>query len=497
MPKRSRRLASGRRRDVVAATMPTWAQVKQAAVAEPFIITHRGAGENLAIDGALSSLDFAMAQGMDHKMVFDGGDNRLNGSGTLVVSHDANTGIYMNQDVVVANTIDTTWKGTLRMQDFPLYRGTSSNEPPPYTREWLQKCLDYKRFVVPETKIGGAGATALANLIVELGMTQNVQMQAFDASWLAAADSAGISTGLLQNAGANIGFPAILTAVNGHAPDLVLYDPAADPGDAYLQQAINAGIALQCGTVNRRFTMDAQRNRIAALGGNITFIVSNDPFYIGRKTTPLTADRFDTQQWEHGIIKSDNASGPQISGGKLRFNNGAVSQNALLGCFSGGAPFKTMEFDMTFETLDVTTARFGSIYFGIADDRNMHDGIANSPGAVNCLLRQTGEMRIFNRTNTTTSTGVAGLGAADPGTRSVSTTPSAITVPGTTVRLRIENLTDETGAFIGQTKFTRLDIDQWIMTAVGGAPIRGSYVHAGKNSTAGGTVSFSKFVVTY
>lgn len=504
-----RGVRASRRRGVAALSgAPTWAQIRSmtASSGKPVVIAHRGGGGEIALNNALSAVDFAMAQGMatDPYMVMDGGDNWVSSDGILLNSHDADATTYMAPGGTVSSQTEASWAAQ-RLRAFPLYRGVLTDEAPPTTRAWLTKARDLGKFTVPEDKDHSTSSrNKIRDLVLELGMKDTVQVQSFQAADLGPAKAAGISVGLLQSASNNIGFPAILTAVNGGPPDLVLYDPASAPGnsDAWVQAAIDAGIDLQVGTLSRRYVLDTQKARVAAMGGHITIVPSDNPFYLTRQNTPITQDRFDTQYWEHGIISSDTSADAQIvddagGGRSLRFGATSASQWALMGAFADEAKgcWKTLEVDLTYQALDSTTSRWGGISWAFADDRNFHDGTDNGPGCLSVIFRQTGQIQMYNRTSSTLTTEIANTASGAVGTRSGSTLSAATT--GRTVRVRIENLVDANGVFTEQARVTRLDTGQWIMSAVGAAPIRGPYMHFGKNGTGGSIVRFSNIVVTY
>jgi glycerophosphoryl diester phosphodiesterase len=484
-------------------TAPTWAQTKALAKSsgKPIIIAHRGGGGEIAKNNALSAIDqdLALGMGTDDHMIPDGGDHWVGADGGLYNSHDSTTGAYMNQDMTVSSATAASW-AALRMKDFPTYRGTISNEAPPTSRQTLERIKAIGKFTVPEDKDHSSSSRAkLRDLILDLGMQNSVQVQSFQAADLGPAKTAGMSVGLLQNSSANIGATAILTCVNGSPPDLVLYDPRTAPGnsDTWVKAMIDAGIALQVGTFSRRYDLDKEKIRVANLGGNITFVPADNPFYIARKNTPLAADRWDTQYWEHGQIPSDTSTEPQIqSTGKLKFANATASQWTLLGGFADETQgcWTICEFDVTFDALDTTTSRWIGLEWALADDRNFHDGTDNGVGSLAMRFRQTGQIQLYNRTSNTLSTMVADNVTAVGTTSSTTLTP--ITA-GQTIRVRVENLTDSSGAFTGQARVTRMDTGQWVMTAVGDAPVRGPYMHLGKNGTTGSVISVANLAVTY
>lgn len=486
----------------VTGTADTWAQLKAraATTGRPVIIAHRGGGGEIARNNALSAIDQAVALGMgtDPHMIPDGGDLFVGADGTLLNSHDQDTTKYMVPGGDVNAQTAATW-AQQRLRDHPLYRGTISTEAPPTARQTLEKARAIGRFTVPEDKDHTTSSRErIRDLVLDLGMKDVVQVQSFRAGDLGPAKAAGISVGLLQSEGNNLGFPAILTAVNGGPPDLVLYDPRSAPGnsDTWVKAAIDAGLALQVGTLSRRYHLDREKVRVANLGGNITLVPSDNPFYLARKNTPITADRWDTQFWEHGQIPSDTSSEPQVQAdGSLRFGNAGASQWTLLGGYADETRgcWKTLEVDVVFEALDSTATRWFGLEWGLGDDRNFHDGTSNGVGSLALRFGQDGRIRVFHRSSATLSTLVADN--VSVGTTS-STTLAPITA-GQTVRLRVENLVDAAGAFTGQTRVTRLDTGQWVMTAAGAAPVRGPYMHAGKNGAGGGIIRIANLAVTY
>jgi glycerophosphoryl diester phosphodiesterase len=492
-------------------TAMTWAQVKALAAApggKPTIIAHRGGGGDIALNNALSAVDFALAQGMasDQYMIMDGGDNWVSSDGILLNSHDADATVYMAPGGTVSSQTAASWAAQ-RLRAFPLYRNEMTDEAPPTTRQWLLKAKAIGKFTVPEDKDHTSSSrTKLRDLILELGLQNVTQVQSFEAADLGPAKAAGISVGLLQSASQNIGASAILTSVNGGKPDLVLYNPATLPGtdNAWVQTMIDNDIALQVGTVNRRYILDTERARVEAMGGKITIVPSDQPFYVGRTNVPYTSDPLDSQWYMHGLVTSDNSiADPKIvneagGGRSLRYAS-TESQWALLGGFArhDGLCWKTLEADFIHEAPDTaSTTRWMSIQWAFADDRNFHDGSANGIGCLAFLFNERdGRMRIYNRTNSTTSAIMADTSSGAAGTRS----GTALTAPvmGQAIRIRLENLVDGSGNFTGQARATRLDTGQWIMTAVGAAPVRGPYMHAGKNGTGGQVSRFANIAVTY
>jgi phosphodiesterase/alkaline phosphatase D-like protein len=483
-------------------TALTWAQIKSLASTSnrPIIIAHQGGGAGISKSNALSSIDQALALGLgsDDHMVPDGGDFRMGADGQLYNSFNDTTGAFMDQDVPVSGATLASW-AALRLKDFPTYRGTISNEAPPTGRQWLEKIRSINKFTVTEDKQHStASRNLLRDFIQDLGMDKTVQVQSNTPADLGPAKTAGIAVGLLQNAGNDIGAAAILTSVNGGPPDAVQYDPRVAPGnsDAWVKAMIDAGISLQVGILNRRYDLDKEKVRVANLGGRITLVSSDFPFYLGRKNVPLLADRWDTQYWENGQISSDQSIEPQVqSNGSLRFGNAAGAQWVLLGGFADETKgcWRQFEFDATFEALDTTDTRWVGLEWGLADDRNYHDGTENSNGSIAVRFGQDGRIRIFNRTSPTAFS----MTADNVSVGMASSTTLNTVAAGQTVRLRVENLVDANGAFTSQARVTRLDTGQWVMTAVGDAPVRGPYMHLGKNGTAGSIIRVANLAAVY
>lgn len=493
--------------------LQTWADVTAKAATEPIYIAHRGGGTSLAKDGAISSVEWVKSTGLAlNNMIVDGGDGRVSSNGILVVSHDDLTGTLFDQNLSVTASTAAALTN-LNFRDFPLYRGTISTEKMPTMLQYLTACKAAGIFAVPEIKTD-AGATLIRDIVVELGMQTQTQVQAF-ASTAAQANlrlgpsrAAGISVGLLQNTGTNnIGFPAIKTCVNGGAPDVVLYDPAADPGNAWISAAIAAGIKLQVGTIERHVIRDAQRARVEGLGGKVSFFVSDDPFYTAGKTLRKTASNFSSHV-QHGLIESDTSAPLTVNTvlQRLQFHDADI-QFSLWGELSATTiedHWRTLEYDLTFDALDTegqgdSGQRWFAVFFGVPDDASLHDGVQNPSGAISFHFRQSGYMDMYNRTSSTVSTRVASTSpTASPETMGARRdTNNAPVVTGQTVRIRIENLVDSAGVLLNQVRVTRLDTGQWIQCPVGSAPLRGGYVHFGRNGTFGLKNSISNVTATY
>lgn len=493
--------------------LATWVQVQARTNVEPVYVTHRGAGEDIAKDGAISSVQFTKSTGMAFgNMILDGGDGRVTSDNVLVVAHDDATGTLFDQNLTVS-TSTAAQVAALRFKDFPLYRGTISTETMPTMYQYLEACKALGIFALPEVKTD-AGGVLVRDAVVALGMQELCQVQAF-AGTAAMADirlgpskAAGISVGLLQNITAsNIGFPAITTCINGGPPDVVLYDPAADPGDAWISAAIAAGIRLQVGTLQRQALRDAQFTRVQNLGGKVAFFISDDPFYTSGKTMRKKISDFSTYV-QHGLIKSDISVAPTVNTTRkaVQFFNTAASQFALLGAFSAPSIVEhwlTFEYDITFDTLDTATGltaasqRWHATFFGLVNDANWHDSSTNGTGNVSCHLRQSGIMDMYARSSATVSPKVATNNSATATTGTQSDFTVSPIVAGQIVPVRHEILVDASGTHLNQVRFTRLDTGQWIQSAVGAAPLRGGYMHSGKNSSVGGTSSISNVKATY
>jgi len=496
--------------------LTTWSSLKTAiAKGEPVIIAHRGAGTNIAKDGALSTLDYgaAMPNGYSGLIIPDGGDGRLTSDGVLVVSHDDATGNLFNANITVSTSTLAQFKA-LRFKDFPLYRGTISTEAPPTMEEYLQKCKEMGLFTVPEIK-QDESAQKIVDIVLATGMKDQCMIQAFASTpaqatlRLGKAKAAGIAVGLLQSGSANnIGFPAITTCINGGPPDLVLYDPASPTfTDAWLSAAIAAGITLQAGTFERRHIADEQKARVEGLGGKLGLVVSDDPFYTGRRLLPIDADRWDTVYAEHGILPSletPAAALPRViqngTSGKLFFPaSTAAGRYVLMGAFSDEVNFESLEFTATLDSANTNTQQWIGVFWGMSHDKNYHDGVTTVPGSLAMNVRMTGELNMYhrdmanvsNRVGTSLATVTTGIGP-----RSGAGNEPDWVVAGDH-RIRLQRLRDAaTGQFNDAWRLTDLTSGIWIESVAGVMPSYGGYFHIGTNAVLGGSYSIKDVVIT-
>lgn len=480
---------------------PTWDEIK--VTANPLILPHRGGGADVSIDNSLSSLDFAASLGAPRR-VFDGGDIWVGAGEALLINHNSRTAESMDVDVSVTAQTESTWK-TLRLRNYPLYRGTISTEAPPTFPEWLNKVKALDGFCVPEDKHGLKPELIVA-AINAAGMQKRVNVQSFHASRLFAARAAGMSVCLLQSAGTNLGTGvtganAILTSINGAAPEMVGFNPTNGPGtdDAWLQTLINAGVLIQLYTLDRRKSIDDAVARVKALGGKVIFVASDNPGYAAKLIAPRTTDRFAeisalASGNEHGLITSAKSSShPRIVSNKFSYPS-SNAQWALLGAFARDSMPTAIRFKVTWDALDTTTSRWIGIGFGCPDDRSFHDGNSSSGSDSNGV--QTGMVgyMAFAR-----QSGGINLGkhTADPQAYTA-LAAEATGSPAITAAGAVE--TYEVGINgTGQPYFTRIGTDgvaRTITSTNADTQFRGGYWHVGKFGSAGQKFSISDIVIT-
>jgi glycerophosphoryl diester phosphodiesterase len=466
-------------------------------------IFHRGAGD-FAEDDSLRAIRVANGIYKGAWDVMDGGDWRLNGSGSVVSMHDSTTDRTCTTNLTVATATDAQWRALQLRARTP---AQPTAEAPPFAADVLDYCKQLGLICAPELKVTGSSSfnSQVLALIQARGMEKQVILGSQLLGDLAAFKAAGVPTMYIVDTTSDT-----QANVLAAAPDFFCYNanrPGTNVTDAMIQALYAAGIRVGIWLADSAQDLAAIVAHLDSLGVPLQHYYTNAAPWASRTNVPppRTRDPFSAGLFWPGMVQGapynsfglfTKLSRGSFVGSPYRFSLPDPDQGSfvLQGWMTPAtSPGSSITLDITFDNIGSNTARWAGIAFNCPTDRLLwNETTANNRGdGYLVLLRPTGSLELYRLAGD-------GLVSVNP-TSGAAIQATAAIVSGQKVTLKIEpNLA------ANQIRVTRTDAGGFpailatdaTWRGVGSDP-RSPYVWFGKRVTAGENlqVSFSNVVV--
>lgn len=349
----------------------------------------------------------------------------------------------------------------------PSWRNTRLMFLDDFMREFGRKAV-----LLPEAKNSPRAGTAIASLVDRYALHDSTMISAFTDSLVADVLLRGdMAVGYVNPAG-DADFAA--KRAQGYTDIIIDHTQPANLATT-IAAAIAAGLRVTCYTIDRRHQAEA------AVAAGAQLIITDDPVYIDPTLDArrvLTRDPYASQSPYNGMLSSNTGDAYFISPDRLGLGTLGGKQFFLQGwaCPLDQEPTDTYTLTQTIavETIGSASSQWFGMFFCASDDRAYLDAGAATENGYLLLLRVSGQMILYKRTNgaatTLASVTTAAVAQGGSATLQVQVSPTGITV-------------------------TRTDTGQSITT--NDAAHRGRFFHYGKSAdTTGLRLSVRKASVT-
>jgi glycerophosphoryl diester phosphodiesterase len=365
-------------------------------------------------------------------------------NGVRVVEFDiqllSDGGLGVMHDTTVDRT--TTSTGTVAALDTPGFKalsidagdwlggGWSNGLTPPLMHEVLNEFKGRMLFM-PEAKAGSSGPYMVSSLVAA-GIPRNQAMvQQVDST---------VATGEAVKNGYQAIYVTTSTTGISAAKAAGIQWAGVDEtqADSVFQAWLNGGFKVAAWTVNRRY----RRDQLLALG--CSGMWTDDTFYMSSNTPFATSDNFASQVWQPGMVPNNGSLQSPSAAERGRFSapnywGWADSGQAFVlqgwACpIKGNNNADSYSIDLKVTFGGTTSTGWASVFI-TNSDRQFRD--ASSPFSADLtgyhlLMRQTGTLQIYKRSDTATTSLVSNAGSAftlDQEVRfRVTVSPTAITL---------------------------------------------------------------------
>lgn len=458
-------------------------------------VFHRGAGY-FAEDDSLRAIRVSERLNRAVFDIMDGGDWRLNASGSVVSMHDTTTGRTCTTNVTVSAQTDAQWRALRLTARTPAQPTT---EAPPFAGDVLDLVKRLGLICAPEMKLTGSSTlnAAALGLIQARGMEKQCIVGSTLLADLSGFKAAGVPTMYIVD-----NSPDTQANILAAAPDFFCFNHnrVTPVTDALLQALYAAGIRIGTWTIDSRKKLADVTARLDGLGIPLQHYYSNAPQWVSNINMPPTRTR---DPFSYGLFWPGMVPGqPYDSSGldgigtrgtftgspyRLAFtdpdNPTMVLQSWMTPAVSATS---SITVDITFDNIGSSTARWAAVVFNAPDDTPLYDGttVGQKRGqGYQALIRATGSLELYKRNADGVNTTQLGASQAT----------AAITA-GQKITLKIEpNLASN------QLRITRTDAGGFTAITVTDATYRPAapytwfekFVQTGENFQ----VSFSNIVV--
>lgn len=427
--------------------------------ANPLYIAHRS-GSFIHPESTIEGYDAILAAGMP---VVDLDVQSL-ADGALAVMHDGTVDRTTTGTGDVSSFTTAQWQALNIDSDDVLGGGFGNTLHPPLYADIIARYKG-RALLIPEAKTGNTGVVDA--LVAANVPKQTVLVCQFGLSVPTYAVQAGYYGMLITTTTTDI------AAAQAAGIQWVALDHTV--ADSIFQAWQAAGLKIAAWTVNRRY----QRDRALRLGA--AAIVSDDPLYMRTNAPIETTDKFASQRWMSGMLsrfslytEADRGRffAPDYWGWTTNSGTAFVLQGWACPIKSNpNADSFTIDFKVTYDSAQGgDNTRFASIFVCNTKDYPFSDSGTVSADEVGyqILLRKSGLMQIYKRTDTVASTLLANSTGTQPAIADgeevrfrVTVTPASITI----ARLDSNN--------VAQASATTTD-----------TTYRGGYFWLGKNALA-------------